>query len=504
MELQYYIQYIIAWFYHNVMYTDATFAILKIMLIIGVVSLLVYRQYALFVVLCIVILILEGVRWMKETNRDFGELQKLVAETVSGAGAAAAGVVRKDDLTMGVSISSREGFSLGMPTIVRGDDSGKDHRRSNKFVEHDSNEFTDKYFKSKQCSIGSGIGGITMFGSNELIGTSRTATVNRIYDFEGKVIYIPNNDDGETNVVALRKIKRYEYFRDCVYDPVFRSSNNGKDSDFRAIKKDIFDNVNAYIINIERCLKRFNTAILFDTASDISADRSKSLTLSGMVAKLDISSNAAPGATVAYVSLINGKDGEAKMNNIIGLDKGGSDVADNANIDDYSRLLQDTSEKYKTDIKKKELYLAVYGKVFRYRKRIDEILSMMFEQSKNDVSAMNTIRISEPVIQELRMILGYLAIIKCTKEIIDKEQSTGIYVDPTTMSSRQLSAFEATAYAGLKAFFKDRDNNNNIQNNNILKLPHDDDSYNNTDEKRYLYGITYYFGGRPHGSPPPS
>jgi hypothetical protein len=222
-----------------------------------------------------------------------------------------------------------------------------------------------------------------------------------------------------------------------------------------------------------------------------------------MVAKLDISSNAAPGATVAYVSLINGKDGEAKMNNIIGLDKGGSDVADNANIDDYSRLLQDTSEKYKTDIKKKELYLAVYGKVFRYRKRIDEILSMMFEQSKNDVLAMNTIRISEPVIQELRMILGYLAIIKCTKEIIDKEQSTGIYVDPTTISSRQLNAF-TTADAGWKAFFKDKDNNNNIQNNNILKLPHDDDSYNNTDEKRYLYGITYYFGGRPHGSPPPS
>ena len=499
MELQYYIQYIIAWFYHNVMYTDATFAILKIMLIIGVVSLLVYRQYALFVVLCIVILILEGARWMKETNRDFGELQKLVAETVSGAGAgaAASGVVRKDDLTMGVSISSREGFSLGMPTIIRGDDSGKDHRRSNKFVEHDSNEFTDKYFKSKQCSIGSGIGGITMFGSNELIGTSRTATVNRIYDFEGKVIYIPNNDDGETNVVDLRKIKRYEYFRDCVYDPVSRSIKNG--GDFRAIKKDIFEKVNAYIINIEKCLKRFNTAILFDTASDISADRSRSLTMAGMEKdKLMTPSPTERGATVAYVSLINGEDGNEKMKNIIGLDKGGSDVADNLNMNDYSKLLQFTSEEYKTDIKKKELYLAVYGKVFRYRKRIDEILSMMFEQSKNDVSAMNTIRISEPVIKELRMILGYLAIIKCTKEIIEKEQSTGIYngFNPTTMSSRQLNAFNATADAVWKAFFKDN-------NNNILKLPHDDDSYNNTDEKRYLYGITYYFGGRPHGSPPP-
>jgi hypothetical protein len=341
-----------------------------------------------------------------------------------------------------------------------------------------------------------------MFGSNELIGTSRTATVNRIYDFEGKVIYIPNNDDGETNVVALRKIKRYEYFRDCVYDPVFRSSNNGKDSDFRAIKKDIFEKVNAYIINIERCLKRFNTAILFDTASDISADRSRSLTMAGMEESLKTPSPTERGASVAYVSLINGEDGNEKMKNIIGLEKG--DHADNANISEYSKLLQFTSEEYKTDIKKKELYLAVYGKVFRYRKRIDEILSMMFEQSKNDVSAMNTIRISEPVIKELRMILGYLAIIKCTKDIIDKEQSTGIYngFNPTTMSSRQLNAF-TTADDGWKDFFTDTDIDNNIQNNNILKLPHDDDSYNNTDEKRYLYGITYYFGGRPHGSPPP-
>ncbi len=349
-----------------------------------------------------------------------------------------------------------------------------------------------------------------MFGSNELIGTSRTAIVNRIYDFEGKVrMALPNNDTepkNDDNAIRQRTMKRYEYFRDCVLQPVSRSIKNG--GDFRAIKKDIFEKVNAYIINIERCLKRFNTAILFDTASDISADRSRSLTMAGMEKdKLMTSSPTERGATVAYVSLINGEDGNEKMKNIIGLDKGGSDVADNLNMNDYSKLLQFTSEEYKTDIKKKELYLAVYGKVFRYRKRIDEILSMMFEQSKNDVSAMNTIRISEPVIKELRMILGYLAIIKCTQEIIEKEQSKDITIynrfDSTTMSSRQLSAFEATASEDLVKFLKDKDSKNNIQNNNILKLPHDDDSYNNTDEKRYLYGITYYFGGRPHGSPPP-
>ena len=483
MELQYYIQYIIAWFYHNVIYTDATYAILKIGLMIGLVSFLVYRQYALFVLLCIVILILEGYRWMKETNRDFGELQKLVAETVAGGGSGAGAVRRMKpgllDITTGVSISSREGFSLGMPKIVRGDDSGKDHRRSNKFIEEDSNDFTDKYFKSKQCSIGSGIGGITMFGSNELIGSSRIATVNRIYDFEGKVILALNND-----------VKRYEYFRDCVLQPVTRSIKSGKD--FRDIKKDIFVKVKAYIINIENCLKRFDTNILFDTVSDISADRSKSLTLSGMKDSLDINSNAAPGATVEYRSLIAGDSNRDKMKNILGLDKG--DNADNANIGEYSKLLKFTSDTYKNDIKMKELYLAIYGKVFRYRKRIEEILAMMLEQSKYDESAMGTIRVSEPIIQELRMILGYLAIIQRTKDIIEFEETKNIYSVVELINNGQLPAFTvSTAPATITD-----DVNGKILN--ILKLPHDDDTYNSTDEKRYLYGITYYFGGRPHSS----
>lgn len=435
---------------------------------------------------------------MKETNRDFGELQKLVAETVAGGGSGAGAVRRMKpgllDITTGVSISSREGFSLGMPKIVRGDDSGKDHRRSNKFIEEDSNDFTDKYFKSKQCSIGSGIGGITMFGSNELIGSSRIATVNRIYDFEGKVrMALPNNDnEGDANDINQRKMKRYEYFRDCVLQPVSRSIKTGKD--FRDIKKDIFKQVNAYIINIERCLKRFDTNILFNTVSDISADRSKSLTLSGMEKNLETPSIAEPNATVEYRSLIAGDSNRDKMKNILGLDKG--DNADNANIGEYSKLLKFTSDTYKNDIKMKELYLAIYGKVFRYRKRIEEILAMMLEQSKYDESAMGTIRVSEPIIQELRMILGYLAIIQRTNQIIEFDIKNTIYsrVSGDLNPVGQLPAFTvSTAPETITD-----DVTNKILN--ILKLPHDDDSYNSTDEKRYLYGITYYFGGRPHGS----
>jgi hypothetical protein len=31
------------------------------------------------------------------------------------------------------------------------------------------------------------------------------------------------------------------------------------------------------------------------------------------------------------------------------------------------------------------------------------------------------------------------------------------------------------------------------RDNNIFSIPLDDDTYNTNDEKRYLYGITYYF-----------
>ena len=59
MELQYYFQYILSWIYHNVLTTDASFAILRILLFIGLVSLLVYREYVLFTLLCIVIIAAE-------------------------------------------------------------------------------------------------------------------------------------------------------------------------------------------------------------------------------------------------------------------------------------------------------------------------------------------------------------------------------------------------------------------------------------------------------------
>ena len=473
MELQYYIQYIISWVVHNVLYTDASFAIVRILIFIGLVSLLVYGQYILFVLLCIVVISAE---YLTDADADDGDnyVAQFAAKVMAATTTTVPGTTRivdKDELTTGISIhDGREGFSLTMPKIIKGDDSGKDHRRSNKFIEEDSRDFTEKDFTSKQCSIGTGIGGITMFGSNELIGESRTATLRGIYDFAGNVT--ANDSGGDT-------AKRAKYFNECVFQPVKRN-------DFRAFKKKIYNDITASVINIDKCLARFNTGVLFDTSSNISAgysNRLTSLTDSKVSGK-----NADDSVEVSYTytSLIVGGSNEdsdkvklsKKLSNIQALNKGNN--GDSSGKQTYSELLKKTNDSADNSARKQQK-MDIFGKVYGYRTRIDEILAMMRAQTKDDAAYINTVRISESVVQELRTMLAYLAIIKQTDAIIKFEEGNGIYNKlNTTPPPTTLDALTDNGKAS-------------IPGANIFKIPLDDDTYNTNDEKRYLYGITYYF-----------
>lgn len=479
MDIQYYIQYILSWLYHNVIHTDATHAIIKILIIIGMISLLVYREYIWFVLLCIVLLCAECIRYFKERIGDTTRLCDMLSY-ISETSTYAPRLFNIDELTTGIAIE-REGFSLAMPKIIHGDDSGKDHRRSNKFIEEDSNDFTEKYFKSKQCSIGSGIGSITMFGSNELIDdTKRTVVISGIYNFEEKLREIPNRATSDASINA----KRYEYFRDCVYEPVYRSQMGS--GDFRIIKIRMFQDINTKIINIKRCIDRFNVDILFNTNSDIISDISK---------RVSVGAN---DNTIEYVSLIKGagtNDSAEKLKSIQPLNTGNN--GDNASDQTYSELLQsintDKDQIYKNNDALKQRHLTVYSKVYGYRKRIDELLSMMRSQTKNDASLLYTIRVSEPIVQELRTILAYLTIIQKTNDIIEFEMNfpkltsanPGIYdgklnltPKPNTLAFLPIEESTVNTIRGA---------------NSILNIPVGDDTYNTIDEKRYLYGITYYF-----------
>ena len=472
MEVQYYIQYILSWVVHNVIYTDASFAIVRILIFIGLVSLLVYGQYILFVLLCIVVISAEYLADADDGDNYVAQFaaKVMAATTVPGMSR----VVDKDELTTGISIhDGREGFSIGMPKIIKGDDSGKDHRRSNKFIEEDSRDFTEKEFRSKQCSIGSGIGGITMFGSNELIGESRTATLRGIYDFAGNVT-------DNTSTTDAIKAKRAKYFKECVFEPVKRN-------DFRDFKKKIYTDINSKIINIENCLKRFNTEILFNTSSNISAGYSQRLTTMMDSTVTGINADDSAKVSYTYTSLIVGGSNEdsdkvklsKKLSNIQALNRGNN--ADNFSKQKYSELLKNTNDSTDNRARKQQA-MDIFGKVYGYRTRIDEILAMMRAQTKDDVASINTVRISESVVQELRTMLSYLKIIQQTNAIINFDISNGIY-DKLNTTPQPTTLDELT-----------KNNKNTIDGaNNIFKIPLDDDTYNTNDEKRYLYGITYYF-----------
>jgi hypothetical protein len=457
MNIEYNIKYILSWLYHNVICSNATASIVRVLLLIGLVSLFVYRQFILFILLCIVILtgelfLVNDTNWSSFSTPEYHQNRDV-----------------RDELTTGVPIydihggSAREGFSL---KIIKGDDSGKDHRRYNKFIEQDSRDFTDKYFKSKQCSIGTGAGGITMFGDNKWIG-ERILQINGIYDFKGKWV---SNTTNNHDINA----KRYIYFKDCVYDPIQRYN-------FRTFKKELYNNINDNIINIENCLKRFNVNILFDTRSEIGAGFSTRLTkIQDQVVESNNSVDNSK-SSFEYKSVIAGRTSDDKFSNIMELNRG--KYSDNLSESTYSALMKRTNSKPTTSLKQREI--DIYGKVYGYRKRLNDILKLMRDQAKDDSANINRINISEEIVQELRTILSYLAIVMRTKFIVEFEEQNGYY------NTIQEAVTGGTLK--LKPLTSPTNKETITGDNNIFGTPLLDDTFNTNDEKRYLYGITFYF-----------
>lgn len=471
MDLQYYLQYIISWLYHNVIHSDATIAIVRILIIIGLVSLLIYQQYILFVLFCIIVICAEYLIQDHTASSDIKNIFPFETFTTTDTSKEHR-TIDKDELTNGV-LLTREGFSFEFPKIIKGDDSGKHYQRSNKFIEEDSRDFTDKYFASKQCSIGSGVGGITMFGSNELIGDSRSATFNSplysVYDFKGN--WTANDSTGDV-------LKRFSYFRDCVYDPINRN-------DFRSLKKEIYSNINNKIIDIPKCLARFNIGVLFNTTSDITADVSTQVALSDLK-----NNNGSESTLISYVSIINGNTNATKLSNIGALNAG--TIGDNASETTYTELMKATNEA-RLEPYIKQRAIDVYGKVYGYRKRIDEILKIMREQTNNDASLMYTVRISEPIVKELRVMLAYLTVIQRSNDIIVFETTSGITLyDTISTAVTSASSFDTGTLAPITGV-TDANKRSISGDNNIFRIPIDGTDYNTKDEQRYLYGITYYF-----------
>jgi hypothetical protein len=285
-----------------------------------------------------------------------------------------------------------------------------------------------------------------------------------VYDFSGN--WTSNDTNGDP-------IQRLKYLNECVFEPIKRN-------DFRAFKKELYSNIMQSVIDIGKCFTRFDVTLLLNTESDVALNYSKRISLS------DKKEGDQQVNDVAYVSIIQGNTNATKLENIQALNAGPS--GDNASDATYAALMKRTDDRRDgiyNDIAVRQRANDVYGKAFGYRKRIDEILARMREETKNDASKLHTVRVNENIVREMRRIFAYFALIKqCNSIIIFEMTQSKIYeildVVPslTTLVPIVVTTTQTDPISG---------------DNNLYRIPLDDDSYNTNDEKRYFYGITYYF-----------
>jgi len=117
----------------------------------------------------------------------------------------------------------------------------------------------------------------------------------------------------------------------------------------------------------------------------------------------------------------------------------------------------------------------------------------MREQTKSDASLMYTVRISEPIVRELRMMLAYLAVIQRSNNIIVFEMTEGIRLYDTISTAVTAASSLDTGTLATITGITDTNKGPISGLNNIFGIPLDGNDYNTKDEQRYLYGITYYF-----------
>ena len=161
----------------------------------------------------------------------------------------------------------------------------------------------------------------------------------------------------------------------------------------------------------------------------------------------------------------------------------------------YTTLVQKTNNSKDSNIIKQRK-LDIYGKVFGFRQRIDTILKVMRDQVKNDFSNVNTVSVSESIVNELRTMLSYLAIIQQSNTIIVYERGDVTINIPGTkiydIVNNAVNAVKGGAADAKTTLRTDAANFTELDGIDIFGIPLEDDTYNTSDEKRYLYGITHF------------
>ena len=485
IEMHNYAHYILRGIYYNYIHSETGIAISRFLIFVVFVAFVIYAKYDYLAWFILLICILEVYSSSMSTSNTpeswlniWSEIRPLVhqggdRDDRDGGDDRGESILNKlNKLTQGISLNDKEGFELSsilpsIPPITTADDRSLDYHTPNNFIKQSSQDFATNHFETKKCDTTGGIGSISMFGSNELIGKSRDVNFSS-YDYSGKLELIrnqiSNSDANEKNrkVVGSTDTFRqhcYNYFLGCVYEPIKRN-------DFRDIKKVIYTDIDTKIMSFDTLLNRFNIANLNTN---------------------DVSNNPNPN-NYTVGNIIHRTD---KNTNILAIN-------DRDNFD-FGRFINEVNSS--TTDKNKNRKLEIYNNVYGYKIRLNEIFSGWRENAKRYNNDINLISISDTMLQELRNIVNYLRVIQITKKIIDKEQT-----------DMQIYDKMAIAYTGNKqylpyGFF-------NIQNGSALdirilpktfftdfnsyKLYELTDTYNVPDEQRYLYGISYFYNNMLH------
>jgi len=510
-EMHNYAHYILRGIYYNYIHSDTGIAISRFLIFVVFIAFVIYAKYDYLLGFILLICVLEvssssmsassmstssmSTSLMSTSNTPdswlniWSEIWPILHRGDGGDRNGGEKRVGDDDdgesilnnlnkLTQGISLNDKEGFELSsilpsIPSITTADDRSLDYHTPNNFIKQYSQDFADNYFGSKKCDLTGGIGSISMFGSNELIGSSRTVTLVSSYDYSGKIREMKANMTNDAEVINknitspdLFKQQCYKYFYDCVYMPIKRSQDlsGSVTIDFRDVKKSIYNDIDTKIMSFEKLLKRFNIANL--NTSDLSNNPSN-YTVGNIIV---------PPIKTAITN-------EPDNKNIMEI----NDVDDS----DFGRFINQVNSS--TTDKNKNKKLEIYNKVYGYKIRLNAIFSGWRDNAKRYNNDIKLISISDTMLQEIRNIVNYLRVIQLTKLLIDRisnfpenvydkiknaVNSEYIPYGYTTVNSNIVRTIPDPIFTYFNGY------------DELYKLT---DTFNVPDEQRYLYGISYFY-----------
>lgn len=490
-DLHNYAHFLLRGIYHNYIHSETGIAISRLLIFIIFITFIIYAKYDYLLGFIVVVVIIEvmsasSTAYSSSSWLDiWSEIAPLITHNNNNNQISpyrSSYTFDINNLTNGITLNTKEGFEIF--GISRSDDSGTDYHNRNTSVDKNSQEFSDKFFENKKCN--NGIGSIIMSGTNELIG-KRSVYMSSTYDYANKLKLIKAQT--HINNITINNINKndvsnndqfqqycYNYFFDCVYEPINRSRKaSGNTIDFRKFKTDIYNGINDNIMKIDDLLGRFNLHNLKDASDN------------------------------RIVGNIINKNKDKDTNNELYNINEINDKSD-AQFGDFI-----DKESIKTDIFKARR-LEIYNQVYQYKKKLNEIFTNWKNHSEKYNINVNFVSVNDNVLNDLSEIINFIRLVKMSYDIViahddiflsnpDNKTLYGLIEEAKTNNVKKMLPYGYSNAAN--KITRDTNfatTNKILSGKNIYEIPQSSavTSYTLPDEERFLYGISYFYNNISH------